>query len=156
MLFFCNLHLSIENIRDQFVNVKAALQDGRWMKGLHTPALIDQFVKLWASLQTVQLSSLEDSVTWKQSKDGTYSAASAYEACFFGRIPRPLLAATWEVKSEGKICFFLWLLIQNRLWTADRLQARGWPHQDNCAFCDQQLENANHLFLESTYAKHCL
>jgi hypothetical protein len=25
-------------------------------------------------------------------------------------------------------------MVHNRLWTADRLEARGWPHQDRCVF----------------------
>jgi hypothetical protein len=86
-------------------------------------------------------------------RDNCYSVATAYEACFRDRSPRPLLAAAWEVKIEGKINFFLWLLIQNRLWTADRLEKRGWPHQDNCSLCDQTIESADHLFLACPFAK---
>lgn len=54
---------------------------------------------------------------------------------------------------KEKIKFFLWLLIQNRLWTADRLRARAWPHNDKCLFCDQTIESARHLFLKCPYAK---
>jgi hypothetical protein len=38
-------------------------------------------------------------------------------------------------------------MIQNRLWTADRLEERGWPHEDTCSFCDQEIETANPLFI---------
>jgi hypothetical protein len=43
---------------------------------------------------------------WKQRSDRTYSAASAYSACFYRRIPQPVLAAAWDVSIEGKINFF--------------------------------------------------
>jgi hypothetical protein len=142
--------------RRKNITVQTAMNNGRWMKGLqriNSPSLIDQFVKLWSSLQLVQLSDTADTITWRQSNDNTYSAASAYEACFLGRVQKPLIAAAWDVRTEGKIKFFLWLLIQNRLWTADRLQARGWPHQDKCCLCDQLPENVDHLFLECSYSK---
>jgi hypothetical protein len=97
------------------------------MKGLqriNSIELIDDFVTFWHRLQNVTLSADDDSISWTQVSNNTYSAADAYEACFVDRAPKPLLAATWDVKTEGKIKFFLWLLIQNRLWTADRLQKR--------------------------------
>jgi hypothetical protein len=138
------------------LTVKDGLTNGTWMKGLqriNSPELIDLFVSLWNSLQLITLSPDEDTISWTQASDNYYTASSAYSACFFGRIPQPLLAAAWDVKIEGKIKFFLWLLLQNRLWTADRLQKRGWPHQDRCSLCDQTLESAYHLFLGCSFAK---
>jgi hypothetical protein len=29
----------------------------------------------------------------------------------------------------------------------DRLEERGWPHEDTCSFCDQEIETANPLFI---------
>uniref|UniRef100_R7VYI8 Reverse transcriptase zinc-binding domain-containing protein n=1 Tax=Aegilops tauschii TaxID=37682 RepID=R7VYI8_AEGTA len=52
---------------------------------------------------------------------------------------------------DGK--FFVWTLLQNRLWTADRLLARRWDHNDACSGCDQTLETAKHLILECPFAK---
>lgn len=57
------------------------------------------------------------------------------------------------MKAEEKVRFFTWLLLQDRLWTADRLQRRGWTHDDKCCLCDQDLESAKHLFLECPFAK---
>ena len=54
---------------------------------------------------------------------------------------------------EGKVKFYLWLLLQNKNWTVDRLQARGWPHNDLCKLCDQEPETANHLALHCSFAK---
>jgi hypothetical protein len=67
------------------------------MKGLqriNSIELIDDFVTLWHCMQTVTLSADEDSITWTQASNNTYSAADAYEACFVDRAPKPLLAAT--------------------------------------------------------------
>jgi hypothetical protein len=136
--------------------VKAALHNGRWMKGLQrmtTSEHLVNFVTLWSQLQQIHLSGHEDQITWTAANNNTYNAASAYTACFQDWTPKPKLAAVWEVKIEGNIQFFLWLLVQNRLWTADRLEVRGWPHQDKCSLCDQTIESAQHLFLGCPYAK---
>ena len=63
------------------------------------------------------------------------------------------LAKVWKLKTEGKIRFFMWLLLQNRIWTADRLNKRGWPHDDACCLCDQTMETAFHLTFEFPFAQ---
>jgi hypothetical protein len=40
---------------------------------------------------------------------------------FFGKIERQELAQALKIRAEGKIKFFLWLLLQNKLWTSNRL-----------------------------------
>ena len=59
----------------------------------------------------------------------------------------------WRTKLEGKVRFYIWLLLQNRNWTADRLQARGWPHTAYCRLCDQEPETAEHITLRCSYAR---
>ena len=86
---------------------------------------LEQFFCLWTKLQEVQLNDVPDSTT-----SGQYSAASAYDIQFLVRVENDNLNVIWSFKTEGKIKFFLWLLLQNRLWTADRLCKRGWPHDD--------------------------
>lgn len=44
--------------------------------------------------------------------------------------------------------FFAWLLLQNRLWCADRLQRRGWPNSYFCLLCRRNLKTTLHLFVE--------
>jgi hypothetical protein len=49
--------------------------------------------------------------------------------------------------------FYLWLILQNKNWTADMLRSRGWPHDDCCSLRDQELETAPHLALCCSYTK---
>jgi hypothetical protein len=42
----------------------------------------------------------------------------------------------------------MWLLLQNRIWTADSLLAREWPNSIFCPLCWKNLETAQHLFAE--------
>ena len=52
----------------------------------------------------------------------------------------------WSACAPPKCKFFSWLAVQDRIWTADRLRARGWPHNATCSLCRRCLETGNHLF----------
>jgi hypothetical protein len=41
-------------------------------------------------------------ISWTLTTDGQYSATSAYEIQFLGRVERNELAKTWKIKAEGK------------------------------------------------------
>jgi hypothetical protein len=101
----------------------------------------------------VALSSTTDSITWHISADGKYFASLAYAVQFHGRIWQPHLDCVWRIRAEGKVKFFLWLFLQNRHWTAERLRARGLPHDDCCCLCDQEFKTAAHLALNCPFAK---
>lgn len=63
----------------------------------------------------------------------------------------PITTPTW---APPKCKFFSWLAIQNRLWTADRLHSRGWPHNPVCSLCRRARETGNHLFFECRFTRH--
>ena len=61
------------------------MTNGKWMNGLqrmNTPDLIDQFASLWDSLQQVQLSDSNDTISWTKKPGSSYSASTAYAASF--------------------------------------------------------------------------
>lgn len=99
-------------------SVNDGLTRGNWMKGLHrlnNVELLTQFISLWDKIQTVHLSSLPDSIVWKLNNSGSYTANSAYNIQCIGLVRRTDLHAVWRVRTEAKVKFFLWLLLQNRL-----------------------------------------
>ena len=104
-------------------------------------------------LQGLSLRQSRDVIRWVREGSGNYSAKSAYDAQFLCRLPSPALSKVWSLKSEQKIKFYMWLLLQNRNWTSDRLAKRGWPHSPSCCFCDQEIETAAHLLLGCPFAK---
>ena len=59
----------------------------------------------------------------------------------------------WKVWAPPKCKFFAWLIIQNRVWTADRLRRRGLPNCDLCPLCKQTGETAAHLLFQCRFAK---
>jgi hypothetical protein len=93
----------------------------------------------------------EDSFRWK-SASGVYSASSAYALQFVG-IPQSPLRHIWPVWAPPKCKFFMWLLMQRRIFTADRLLRFGMQNQYFCPLCWRNLETPAHLFAECPWAR---
>lgn len=126
------------------------------MKGLQrisSEEQLDQFMTLWDMIAGVQLGAEPDTIKWTLTTDGSYSARSVYDVQFPPRTPQPNLMKVWKCRAEGKVNFHVWLVLQNRTWTADRLRARGWDHNPKCCFCDQTIECVFHLYLQCSFAK---
>lgn len=142
--------------RCKSISIKDGFQEGRWMRGLsrlNSEEELQEFLSLWEVIQNVQLSSEADSISWRLTANGVYSAKSAYDAHCIGRIREPALNKVWKLKTEGKVRFYYWLLLQNKTWTADRLLRRGWPHDPICKLCDREPESAVHLLLNCSFAR---
>ena len=86
-----------------------------------------------------------DKIVWNLTGSGEYSSSSsAYKAQFFGALRPNMNKVVWKVWAPPKVKLFAWLAIQNRLWTADRLEKRG---------CKQTMETAAHLFFQCRLSK---
>jgi hypothetical protein len=139
--------------------VQEALHQATWVKDIAhdlSNDLIVEFFKLWALLQPMNISldsSEEDSITWNLESSGRYSAKLAYNIQFAGSIPSNFPRLIWRIWAPPKCKSFLWLLLQDRLWTASRLQVRGWENNYFCGLCIRNLETAVHLFIECPIAR---
>ena len=63
--------------------VKEEVQNQNWIRGLwrmQTVTEMANFVKLWDIVQEVQFNDQPDSITWKWTEHGEYTAKSAYNA----------------------------------------------------------------------------
>jgi hypothetical protein len=54
----------------------------------------------------------------------------------------------WKPWAPAKCKIMVWLLLQDRLWCADRLQRRGWPNEYFCQMCLRSLQSSYHLFFD--------
>jgi hypothetical protein len=120
------------------------------MKGLNrmcSSEQLDQFFSLWQHIQEVVLKETQDMISWTLTNDGQYSATFANEFQFKTRLPRSNLEQVWKIRAEPKVKFHCWLMLQGRIWTADRLQRRGLTNHDMCPLCDQEKETAAHIFV---------
>jgi len=56
-------------------------------------------------------------------------------------------------KSGEQVKFFLWLFLQHKLLTADRIIKRGGQANPICQLCRTRNENASHLAANCSYSK---
>jgi hypothetical protein len=123
------------------------------LKRITTTEQIDQFVTLWAKIQTVQLNDQEDKVSWKLTANAQYCTKTAYEIQFIVSFPDYEWHWLWEAKVEPKCRFSSWLLMQNRLWTADRVLKHGGQANPICQLYHSQPESALHMLAQCSYSK---
>jgi hypothetical protein len=120
---------------------------------IRSASQIHEFITLWERLRGLQLSpELPDSIVWKYTKHGEYTAASAYEAQFTWVASSPMEHLIWRVWAPPKCKFFSWLAFQNRLWTADRLMKRRRQNQQVCMLCHSNDETGLHMFTQCQYS----
>lgn len=139
--------------------VHKALSDNQWIRDIRhdlTLALVQEFVQvhqqIWESGITL-VEDTEDTILWKWTNNDKYSAKSAYMAQFSGGTGSRAANLTWKCWAPSKCKNFMWLLLQNKIWTADRLQLRQWPNNYFCQLCYRNLETTQHLFKDCPYTK---
>jgi hypothetical protein len=59
----------------------------------------------------------------------------------------------WAVWAPPKCKFFMWLLLQRRIFTADRLLRFDMPNQYLCPLCRRNLETLAHMFTECPWLR---
>jgi hypothetical protein len=137
-------------------SLRDEVQGDKWTRGLWRMTTAEQmaeFVSLWSLVQEVQFNDSQDEIRWKWSADGSYSAKSAYNIQFVGSFCPFNSKAIWKAKVEGKHSIFTWLLVQQKMLTANNLQTKGIQCDPVCALCDQELEIADPLCLHCVFAK---
>ncbi|KAG2569704.1 hypothetical protein PVAP13_7NG435625 [Panicum virgatum] len=141
------------------ISVQTAFTANSWIHDIpQQPGLttthLSELAALWIRTQNIQLQpNQQDQISWKLTTSGQYSASSTYKAQFFGctKIKRSsYLRNSW---APPKCKFFIWRVTQNRVWTSDRLQKRGWTHSPSCPLCRFAPESALHLLAECRYTR---
>ena len=108
-----------------------------------------EFLELCDTLSNVELQSgVEDSHIWKLSSSGQYTAKLAYRGLFQGSVRLFSWEGIWKTWAPAKCRFFMWLVVHNRCWTADRLARRGLDHRSRRLLCDQDAETINRLLVD--------
>jgi hypothetical protein len=121
-------------------SVADALQNDNWIRDLMhdvTTAIFVEYIVLWIMADAAQVNPsdpADDEIIWTRSADGNYSAKSAYSMQFDGSVESSFPTKIWRVWAPSRCKFFVWLMLQNRIWTADRLLMREWPNQYFCPF----------------------
>jgi hypothetical protein len=108
--------------------------------GFHQPnRSIHQFVKLWNMVQQFHLSDRPDEIMWRFTASGKYSSQSAYQIQFTGSFMDHDWGNLWRAKVENKCKMFWWLILQNKLWTADRVIKHGGQGNQIYVSCAEHI-----------------
>ena len=138
------------------LTVKEQMINQSWTRGLwHMQSVKEmaECVRLWDLVQGVELTDEEDEIIWKSNPDGQYTARSAYDVQFKGAYCSFQPRRVWSAHAEPKHRFFMWLLVQEKILTADKLQERHWPCNPSCTLCWQAPETAQHLCLQCPFSQ---
>lgn len=112
-----------------------ALHEGTWildLRGRVSTAILPDFVNLRARAAAISLTPGQaDGFRWRNAS-GIFSTSDAYRRHFLGMPLCPLRFA-WKAWATPRCRFFVWVLLQRRLATADRLQRHGIPNNYFCA-----------------------
>ena len=128
--------------------VSFALHDNSWISRINMSnglslVHILEFFELWSKLQDIQVvHGVRHEIKWKFTQDGVYSSSTAYKMQFVGLISSDMPRLVWKCWAPPKFKFFAWLILQDRVWTADHLQRRGWPNCETCKLCIQEPETS--------------
>ena len=137
--------------------VREALHGDAWILKIGRNTIVSgahilQFFTLWMLVHDLHLDQqTDDDIIWKHANDGSYSAATAYKAQLLGLTLSPMDFMIWKAWAPPKVKFFAWLAIQDRIWTADRLERRGWKNCGLCPLCSREQESGAHLFFKCRY-----
>lgn len=140
--------------RQKKKSVKEAITNDSWINDINRPPLtaenIAEFLLLWNLLRSQNIvlnQHAQDQITWKTTQSGCYTTAAAYRLQFAGRTASTCPHILWKAWAPPRCKFFGWLTLHDRIWTADRLQRRGWPPNEYfCPLCVRNLETSTHLF----------
>ena len=131
------------------LTVAQALTDGKWMRHFRRDLSVQalhQFIKLHDMVENIQLrEETQDTVTWRWTANGVYSASSAYELQFEGSTRFNYRDLIWSSDAPLKCRIFGWLALRGKCHTADCLAKKGWPHNAACVLCLSEPETALHL-----------
>lgn len=137
--------------------VAQGLENNKWVRdisGALTVQVILDFFLVWDATRAVQLRpDSPDKFLWKWTSDQCFSTASAYRAFFIGQYEVPGAKCLKKTHAPGKCKFFVWLVLHDRCWTAERRKRHNLQDDDLCALCAQESESISHLLLNCSFAR---
>jgi hypothetical protein len=145
--------LLFQHSRRKNRTVADAMANEAWISDLMhdvTPGIMAEYIMLWIVIDEADLDLTDnrvDEIAWTRTTSGEYSTRSAYQIQFHGSITSDFQSLIWWVWSTSRYRFFIWLMLQKRVWTADRLMQRQWPNKYFCPLCIRNLEAIAHLVM---------
>lgn len=92
--------------------------------------------------------SRDDYVVWLPHPSHTYSVASAWEAIRSRKQTQPWAPITWSKNFVPRWAFVLWMVVQCKMKTMDRLLSWGMQVDDCCLLWNNEKESYHHFFFQ--------
>ena len=108
--------------------------------------------------RVIKQSNKRDTLSWVASNDGKYNVKSGYKAIIEAKRPESVdipLKLCWDSSCLSKVGFFLWLAIQNKILSIDRLITFGIQGPSRCVLCQHDSKNTDHLLYLCPYSQKC-
>ena len=87
--------------------------------------------------------------------NGSYSIKEVYHGLLGAGQPVDWAIFVWNRSSIPKARFILWLAVNERLKSRDKLFALGLISTDVCPLCGLTTESNTHLFFTCIYSRQC-
>lgn len=134
--------------------VRNAILDNAWIhniKPLPDEQVLVEYIHLWNRVMRIQLGDEPDTISWRWTNDGSYTAASAYQIQFQGRMRDTRSRKFGKSGSHQRLKLNAGNAIQGKLMTADRLALKGIPHNLTSSLCNCHPKTAVHLMAHCTF-----
>jgi hypothetical protein len=122
-----------------------------------TPDILADYVMLWLVIDVAGFEATDqwrDEFVWTRSASGEYSAQSTYQMQFQESIGTNFESLILRIWALSQCKFFTWLMIQNRVWTTEKLLLRECPNEYFCSLCRSNLKTTGHLLMECSFSRH--
>jgi hypothetical protein len=90
---------------------------------------------------------------WRFSSNGLFSSKSAYRSFYIGAETFEPWKRIWKSWTAPKCKVFVWLSINNKCWTTDKLKKKGLDYPENCVLCDQEDEIVQHILSNCVFTR---
>lgn len=115
------------------------------------PARSDSFVEIQSRLPEIRVGAFDKPI-WTISRNGSYTCADTWDFLRKKKIVVEWWSLVWFNFTIPKQAFLLWLTVQNRLTTGDRLLTWDFKGDTQCVFCRHCTESRDHLFFLCSFS----
>jgi hypothetical protein len=105
------------------------------------------------ALSSVTLNDQKDLILWKWNANGKFSVASANNCQFKGAMVSFSPNSIWRAIYDPKCRFFRWLVMHNKVLTADNMLKKNWPYDPICPLCFCMEETTPHLLTSCNFSE---
>lgn len=116
--------------------------------------VILEYFHIWDLTRGIRLvDSQRDRICWIWTPDRVFSTSSAYRSFFIGQHLIEGAKVLQKTRAPVKCKFFVWLVLHDRYWTADRRKRHGLQDDDTCVLCSQSPETIKHLLVTCPFSQ---